>query len=89
MYFEEYVRENKIIPKTEKEEKRELVLSIIKAKMDLDLAIKNYEFAEGELIDYYLYQIKAQQSKLDYLIKAAKDQKIMLSIIDKIKYDVG
>ena len=57
--------------------------------MELDLAIKNYEFAEGDLIDYYLYEIKAEQSKLDYLIKTAKDQKVMLNIIDKIKYDVG
>ena len=53
------------------------------------MAIKNYEFAEGDLIDYYLYQIKAEQSKLDYLIKTAKDQKLILNLIDKIKYDVG
>ena len=57
--------------------------------MELELAIKNYEFAEGDLIDYYLYQIKAEQSKLDYLIKTAKDQKLILNLIDKIKYDVG
>ena len=36
-------------------------------------ARNNYEFAEGELIDYYLYQIKANQAKLDYLIKKAKE----------------
>ena len=88
MYYEEYVKENKIVDKTEEEEKREIILSIIKTKMDLDTARKNYEFAEAELIDYYLYQIKANQSKLDYLIKKAKDEKIMLNLVDKIKYDV-
>lgn len=88
MYYEEYVKENKIVDKTEEEEKREIILSIIKTKMDLDTARKNYEFAEAELIDYYLYQIKANQSKLDYLIKKAKNEKIMLNLVDKIKYDV-
>lgn len=88
MYYEEYVKENKIIDKTEEEEKREIILSIIKTKMDLDTARKNYEFAEAELIDYYLYQIKANQSKLDYLIKKAKNEKIMLNLVDKIEYDV-
>jgi len=88
MYYEDYVKENKILDKTEEDEKNEIILSIIKTKMDLDNIRKNYEFAEAELIDYYLYQIKANQSKLDYLIKKAKDKKIMLNLIDKIKYDV-
>ena len=89
MKREEFVRENKILDKTVEEEKREIVLSIIKTKRDLDTAIKNYEFAEKELIDYYLYQIKANQSKLDYLIKTAKSKKIMINLIDKINYEVG
>ena len=88
MYYEDYIKENKILDKTEEEEKNEIILSIIKTKIVLDNIRKNYEFAEAELIDYYLYQIKANQSKLDYLIKKAKDKKIMLNIIDKIKYDV-
>lgn len=88
MKREEFVKEHKILDKTEEEEKKELVLSVIKAKRDLDMARKNYEFAESDLIDYYLYQIKANQSKLDYLIKTAKRKKIMLNLIDKIEYDV-
>lgn len=87
MYLEEYVKETKIVDKTEEEEKSEIIVSIIKTKIELDNIRKNYEFAEAELIDYYLYQIKANQSKLDYLIKKAKDKKIMLNLIDKIKYD--
>ena len=37
----------------------ELVECILKTKTDLNVANKNFEQAEGELIDYYLYQIKA------------------------------
>lgn len=87
MRFEEYVSEKKIKDANEEEEKREIIVSIIRTKMELDNNRKNYEFAEEELIDYYLYQIKANQSKLDYLIKKAKDKKIMVNLVDKIKYD--
>ncbi len=87
MRFEEYVSEKKIKDSDEEEEKREIIVSIIRTKMELDNNRKNFEFAEEELIDYYLYQIKANQSKLDYLIKKAKDKKIMVNLVDKIKYD--
>ena len=50
----------------------ELVVSILKTKRDLDMANHNFEFAERELIDYYAYQIKANKSKLDYLMKKQK-----------------
>lgn len=46
--------------------------AIISTKQDLNSNINNYEFAEGDLIDYYLYQIKANKSKLSYLVKEAK-----------------
>lgn len=82
--YNEYEREQKIIDKTEIEKNTELVISIIKTKEDLEMARKNYEFAENELIDYFLYQIKANQSKLDYLMKKAKDNDIMMSMIDEI-----
>ena len=82
--YNQYVREQKIIDKTEIEKNTELVISIIKTKEDLEMARKNYEFAENELIDYFLYQIKANQSKLDYLMKKAKDNDIMMSMIDEI-----
>ncbi len=68
-----YIKEGKELKdKSQKEKEFELMLSIIKAKNDLENANKNYEYAEGNLIDYYLYEIKANQSKLDYLIKTAK-----------------
>ncbi len=85
MYEDAYNFEIK--EKTEKEKQKDLIKSILKTKMDLNVSIKNYEFAEDDLIDYYLYQIKANQSKLDYLIKKAKENNIAFSTIDKLKYE--
>ena len=67
-----YVKENRITERTEMEKDKELIKSLIRTKIDLQAATKNFEQAEDELIDYYTYQIKAHQSKLDYLIKIAK-----------------
>lgn len=76
-----FVKESAIIKDKSEDEKRiDLVLSVIKTKKDLENAIKNYEFAEGNLIDYYLYEIKANQSKLDYLIRKAKKQGVELDL---------
>lgn len=59
--------------------------TIIETKEMLKLAISNFEYAEDDLIDYYTYQIKAHQSKLDYLIKIAKRKGIVLSRINELK----
>ena len=68
-------------------ENKELIMTIIKTKMELNVNIKNYEYAEPEQIDYYLYQIKANKAKLNYLIKEAKEKKIELISVEKIKYE--
>lgn len=87
MYNEEYTKENKIWDKTEKEKNQELIMNIFKTKMELNTNIKNYEYAEQDQVDYYLYQIKANQAKLDYLIKKAKENKLELNNVDKLKYE--
>lgn len=71
----------------EENENKDLIMTIIKTKMELNANIKNYEYAEHEQIDYYLYQIKANKAKLNYLIKEAKEKKIELSSVEKIKYE--
>ncbi len=77
----EYVKESaEIKDKTEKEKKIELILSVIKTRNDLENARKNFEFAEGNLIDYYLYEMKANQSKLDYLLNKAKQLGVELDL---------
>ena len=62
-------------------------MSIIKAKSELNTDIKNYEYADGDQIDYYLYKIKANKAKFDYLIKKAKENNIEVSNIEKLKYE--
>ena len=66
---EKYIKENDIKDKSLNEMNKMLVQSIINTNASIETALKNYEFAEGEMIDYYLYEIKANQSKLNYLIK--------------------
>ena len=46
----------------------------------------NFEYAKGDLVDYYTYQIKANQAKLDYLIKLAKARGIKVDMINDKKY---
>lgn len=82
--YEEYEKEFKLNEKTEKELNLELVKSIIKTKQDLENANRNFEFADGELVDYFLYQIKANQAKLNYLLKKAKKEKIVLDRVNEI-----
>lgn len=67
-----YLKETDIMEKSEIEKKEELLDDIIQTKKKLEQARQNFEFAEGELVDYYLYMIKANQSKLNYLLKQAK-----------------
>ncbi len=82
---EDYLMEKMIKGKTDKEKEKELMQTIIETKEMLKLAICNFEFAEDDLIDYYTYQIKAHQSKLDYLIKIAKRKGIVLSRVNELK----
>ena len=76
---EEYVKEQIINEKSKEDIDIELIKSIIKTKKELNNINTNYEFAEGELIDYYLYQRKAMQSKLDYLLKKAKKRNLVMT----------
>ena len=75
---EEFVKEYNIKDKSKEELNQLLVQNIIKTNNELENSINNYGYAEGELIDYYLYQIKANQAKLNYLIKEAKDKGIII-----------
>lgn len=83
---EEYIKEKRIIDKTELEKEVELIKAIIKTREELKNDNKNFEYAKDELIDYYAYQIKANQAKLDYLIKLAKLKGIEVDIINDRKY---
>lgn len=82
---EEFIKENNIKDKTDVEKEIELVRNIITVKEELKVANENFEFVEDELIDYYTYQIKANQSKLNYLIRQAKTKGITIDMINQIK----
>ena len=85
---EEYLIEKMVKGKTDKEKEVELMKTIIETREMLKNARCNFEYAEDDMIDYYTYQIKAHQSKFDYLIKIAKRNGMELSRIDELKYRV-
>ena len=70
--LEEYRKEEKIIERNEFQKEEDLIKIIIKTKEIIKNANKNFEFADSDLIDYYIYEIKANQAKLSYILKIAK-----------------
>lgn len=88
MQMDYYVREQKIVEKTEFEKEKELIKSIIKTREELKAANRNFEYAQDDLVDYYTYEIKANQAKLDYLIKLAKTKGIEVDMINDIKFSL-
>lgn len=81
-----YEKENKIYEKTDEDKKAELIISLINAKKDLNLANKNFETAEEGLVDYYTYQIKANKSKVDFLVNEARAKGLSLNMIEEIYF---
>lgn len=84
---EEFRREQRIKDKTELDREIELIKNIIKTREELKNDNKNFEYAEMGLVDYYIYHIKANQAKLDYLLKLAKASGITMDTINQIKYE--
>lgn len=83
---EEYVKETKLIETTEMEKEIQLIRNIIRTREQLKNDNINFEYAKGDLVDYYSYQIKANQAKLDYLIKLAKSRGIQVDMIKDKKF---
>lgn len=81
-----YIKEEQIREKTEIQRETDLVKAIIKTREDLKVANCNYEYAQDELVDYYTYQIKANQAKLNYLIRIAKAKGIEVDMVNGIKF---
>ena len=83
---EEYIKEIAIIEKNEIQREEEIIRNIIKAKKDLEIARRNFEYAKSnDLVDYYIYQIKANQAKIDYLIKLAKAKGLFVNLVNEIE----
>ena len=84
--IEEYFQEREIENLNEIEKEEELIRNIIITRKELKNADKNFEYAQDELVDYYIYQMKANQAKLNYLIKVAKMKGITVDMINDLKY---
>lgn len=85
MLYDMYFKALNFFNKNKQDFDIDLVKSIIATKNALVLAINNYEYADDELIDYYSYQIKANSSKLSYLLKKAKQNGLLLDMVNQIK----
>ncbi len=79
---EEYIKEIPLINLDENQADMEIIRSILKCQKELEIAHRNFEYAEEDLIDYYTYKIKSEQSKIDYLLKKAKDKKLVMNVIN-------
>lgn len=63
-----------------------LVESIRLARIEWMDASRNFEFAyDKEIIDYYTYQMKASETRYQYLLKMARERKIKLGKKDNIE----
>lgn len=85
----QYEKEVIIEEKSESEKDKDLMLTILQTKKSLQEANINYEYAEGKLIDYFLYTMKAEQAKLDYLIEKAKLKGLSLEITEHVNIKNG
>lgn len=72
----EFEKEQFIFDLNDNEKNIQLISNIIETTKELNKAHNNFEFAEDELVDFYTYQIKALQSKLNYLTRVAKIKNI-------------
>ena len=77
--YNEFVKESKIIDKNEQEKDKELKETIKDVNNNLMNMYKNLQFANSDLIDYYTYQIKAEEAKYSYLIKLAKKRNLNIN----------
>lgn len=63
--------------KQDKLEKEEFMQELVRARADLSAARNNYNFAkEPALLEYYIYEIKAAETRLNYYLKLAKQNNL-------------
>ena len=76
--YSEFVKEVQISELDDSQKNRDLLKNIKIVKETLNNMYNNLQYADEDLIDYFTYQIKAEESKYDYLIKQAKEKKIKI-----------
>ena len=70
---EEFLKENKIIEKTEIEKEEELIISILKTKRELNVARQNFEYAQGDWL--LLISNKSKSIKIRLFNKISKEKR--------------
>ena len=71
----DYLLEKFSKTKTCDSDTEELIKNLKIAQIEFETAVNNYEFAnDPELVDYYTYNIKATQTKYQYLLKKVKEK---------------
>lgn len=70
---EEFVKETKIIDRSEAEHNQDVLKELEASKKRLMSFHENINFVDGNLIDYYTYQIKAEEAKYGYLLNRVKE----------------
>ncbi len=83
---EGYMKKSELENLDEREKEIELIKNIIHTRRELKNVDTNFEYAQDDLVDYYIYEMKANQAKLNYLIKMAKMKGITVDMINDIKY---
>lgn len=68
-----FVKEKKIVDQSNIDKNNELMASLTASKRNLMNMHNNLNLAEGKLVDYYIYMIKAEEAKYDYLIRKVKE----------------
>ncbi len=64
----------------ETSEEQDLLDKLNEAKKDLDTANTNFEHAQDtDLVDYYIYNIKAAETRYQYLLKKIKGKDLKLN----------
>ena len=87
--IDKYIQESQIENIDEREKEIELIRNIINTRREIKNVDKNFEYAQDDLVDYYIYEMKANQAKLNYLIKIAKMKGITVDMINDIKYSLS
>jgi len=72
----EFVKEFKLLDKNDSEKNDDLIRNIDEIKNNLSNMHNNIQYAEKDLVDYYSYQIKAEEAKYSYLLKQAKSRNL-------------
>ena len=72
MHKEEFVKETNIPELKGEQTDIELLSNIEKAKSNLQALYNNIKYIDNDLVDYYAYEVKAEQAKYGYLLKQAK-----------------